>query len=98
MKTIRHDLEWAGIAYKDDDGRQLDLRAFCATHATRLLRAGLTVYKARLLTRHAVSRTLEQHCIMLGYRDAVTAMEAVPPVAAISYIRENGCTSPRKPQ
>ena len=98
MTTVRRDLGRACIPYKDEEGRQLDRHAFRSTHATRLLRSGVPVSKARLLTRHAESRTLEKHYNKLGFRDAVTAMEAVPSVAGIpveGHGRQNGAGKPQ---
>lgn len=84
MRTVRADLARAGIPYKDEHDRQLDLHALRSTHATRLLRAGVPVAKARLLTRHRESRTLERHYNMLGHRDAVAALNAVPALPVLS--------------
>ena len=78
------DLAKAGIAYPDENGRQLDFHALRGTFATRLLRQGVPPSVARRLTRHASVKTLEKHYDKLGLADAVAAMKKLPGVSGIA--------------
>ena len=80
IETFQLDLKRAGIAYRDENGRQLDFHALRGTFATRLLRQGVPPSVARRLTRHASVVTLEKHYDKLGLADAVKAMKKLPSV------------------
>ena len=78
METHRRDLEKAGIAYRDADGRYLDFHAIRSTFAPRLSRQGVRPSRAIRLTRHACIRTLENHYDKLGLDDARAGLDQLP--------------------
>ncbi|MCC6682574.1 MAG: site-specific integrase [Phycisphaeraceae bacterium] len=78
VKTLKVDLEKAGVPFKDENGRQLDFHALRSTFTTLLLRQDIPPSVARRLTRHSSVQTLEKHYDMLGLTDAVDAIKRVP--------------------
>ena len=78
VKTIRRDLERAGIDYKDENGRQLAFHALRPTFATRLLRSGIHPSVAIRFTRHGSVKTLEKHYDKLGLEDAKAVIDKLP--------------------
>ena len=78
IRTWKADLERAGVAFKDENGHQLDFHALRATFATRLLREGVPASVARRLTRHASVKTLERHYDRLGFTEAAEALQRMP--------------------
>lgn len=78
IRTFKKDLERAGIQYKDENGRYLDLHSLRGTFATRLLRSGVYPSHARRLTRHASVKTLEKYYDGLGLSEAEQAIRRLP--------------------
>ena len=78
IQTLRRDLRKAGIARYNEEDEQLDFHALRTTLATELIRAGVPLSNAKLLTRHASTKVLEKNYVKLIHPDAEAAMSALP--------------------
>ncbi|MEM7812527.1 MAG: tyrosine-type recombinase/integrase, partial [Planctomycetota bacterium] len=77
-RLIRADLDAAGIAYTDEDGRDFDFHALRHQFITMLARSGVNVKDAQELARHStVTLTLDRYA-HVGIRDLGTAVAALP--------------------
>lgn len=74
-RTIRRDLERAGIARIDQDGRIIDLHALRGTLGTRLAKAGVAPQVAKEVMRHRDYRTTARHYSHLTLLDQRAALE-----------------------
>ena len=68
---VKHDLEVAGIAYKDAAGRQFDFHALRHTFITRIVKAGVSPKEAQSLARHStITLTMDRYA-HIGLMDIV---------------------------
>jgi integrase len=74
-KTVRRDLERAGIARIDLDGRVIDFHALRGTLGTRLAKAGIAPQVAKEVMRHKDYRTTAKHYSHLTLLDQRAALE-----------------------
>jgi integrase len=80
-KMLRSDLERAGIAYRDTQGRVADFHALRHTYITQLARSGIHPSKARELARHStITLTMDvySHCETEELRMALDTLPAYP--------------------
>lgn len=78
IQTFHRDLDAAGIARMDEQGRRLDLHALRTTFATRLLRQGVPTAIAKHLTRHKTAAVLDKHYNATDFKDALGAIGCLP--------------------
>jgi integrase len=78
FQILRRDLALAGIPWKDDQGRTIDVHAMRHTTATHLARAKVTPRVAQQFMRHArIDLTLKTYTD-LGLLDEREALDALP--------------------
>lgn len=78
VKVMRRDLALAGIAYRDEKGRTLDVHAFRHTTATLLARAKVSPRVAQRYMRHSDIRLTLQHYTDAEQLDDDEALAALP--------------------
>jgi integrase len=78
-RALRKDLEDAGIAYKDTDGRFADFHSLRHSFITGVLRSGASVIQARELARHnSVEQTMRYSHVEHDEQAEVLAMLPIP--------------------
>jgi integrase len=75
---LKHDMKWAGIAYKDDQGRTIDVHALRHTTATYLSRAKVSPRIAQGFMRHADIKLTMQTYSDPRLLDEAEALNALP--------------------
>jgi integrase len=77
-RALRHDMEWAGIAYRDDRGRTIDVHALRHTTQTYLARGKVAPRVAQGFMRHADIRLTMQTYTDPRLLDEAEALAALP--------------------
>jgi integrase len=78
FQILRRDLALAGIPYKDDQGRTIDVHALRHTTASHMARAKVTPRVAQQFMRHAKIELTLQTYTDLGLLDEREALDALP--------------------
>jgi integrase len=74
-RTVRKDLERAGVEVVDQDGKMVDFHALRTTLGSRLARAGVVPQVAKEIMRHTDYRTTVRHYHHLTLNDQREALE-----------------------
>ena len=77
-EMIRHDLESAGIAYRDDSGRVADFHALRHTYITLIVRGGASVKTAQSLARHSTPVLTIGRYAHASLHDMTSGLEGLP--------------------
>jgi integrase len=92
-RVIRRDLEWAGVASRDAQGRTVDVHALRHTTATYLSRAKVAPRAAQRFMRHSDIRLTMQtytDATMMGESEALAALPDLPVPQAPAGLPEGG--------
>ena len=79
-EMLRIDLDAAGIAYRDEEGRVADFHALRHSYITLLSRSGVSPKVAQELARHSDIRLTMQTYTHAGLYDLAAAVESLPPI------------------
>ncbi len=94
MKTFRKDLEAAGIAASDGQGRRVDFHALRHTLATNLARAGVSPRVAMEMMRHSDMRLTQRTYTDAALLPMTDALEKLPRYAAAVRLEATGTDGP----
>jgi integrase/recombinase XerD len=86
-KMTKTDLEAAGIAAVDEDGRALDFHALRHTFITEVVRAGASVKEAQTLARHKTPELTFRVYAHARLHDLTKTLEAMPAATGVSSSR-----------
>ena len=78
LETLKRDLERAGVAYRDAEGRQTDFHSLRYTFCTFLARAGVPIRTAMELMRHKDPRLTLQIYTDAGHLETDEAVGRLP--------------------
>jgi integrase len=78
VRTLRKDLEWAGIPYKDAQGRCVDVHALRHTCCTWLARHGVHQRAAQAHMRHKTAHLTSQVYTDVSQLDQASVLKAFP--------------------
>ena len=79
-QMLKHDLEQAGIPYRDVDGLCADFHSLRYVFVTRLVKAGVRPKEAQALARHStITLTMDRYA-RVGLSDTSAAMGQVPTI------------------
>ena len=81
-KMLRHDLEAAGIPYRDDSGRVADFHAFRHTYVSMVVQSGASVKVAQELARHSTPTLTIGRYAHASLQDQTAALAALPAIPA----------------
>src|SRR4029079_2682654 len=84
IRRFHADCRRAGIARRDDRGRQLDIHALRTTFGTMLARSGVPMRTAQQLMRHSDIRLTANLYVDPALLDLQGAVEAIPSVASVA--------------
>ncbi|WP_161602228.1 tyrosine-type recombinase/integrase [Tautonia marina] len=83
IKILRRDLKMAGIPYRDDNGRTIDVHAFRHTTATYLAKNKVSPRVAQSFMRHSDIKLTLQTYTDLYALDEEEALAALPPLPRV---------------
>jgi integrase len=90
VKILKRDLELAGIAYRDEQGRTLDVHALRHTTATFMSRAKVPPAVAQRIMRHSDIKLTLQVYTDVQQLDEAAALAALPALARQDDSRGSG--------
>ncbi len=82
-KMMKHDLERAGISYKDEEGLFADFHANRHTFISNLSRAGVSLATAQKLARHSDPKLTANRYTHLGFDVEAIAIACLPTVPEV---------------
>ncbi len=94
IQTLRRDLRRAGIERFNEEEEQLDFHALRTTLATEMIRAGVPLAKAALVTRHRSAKVLERHYVKLASQDAADALGVMPSFRTRGVVESDALVDP----
>jgi integrase len=88
VRTFRNDLERAGIAFEDNDGRRVDFHALRDTFGTHLAAAGVAPFVLKELMRHSTVQQSEKYYIDARHLPLAAAVASLPTFSVASAPRD----------
>jgi hypothetical protein len=81
---LRHDLDTAGVAYRDEAGRVADFHAFHHTFISMISQGGPSVKVAKELARHSTPTLTIGRYAHASVADQTVALSALPSLATLA--------------